>query len=152
MTTHGGSAVVVPRILNLGSGWWVISFTPRPLYREKRTPGFHLTGVWMGLKAGSNTEEQKISELSLPSPTHYTDWPISCLLEFLIVTKNRNVYLGIPKLHWRQSMSFLIRNSPVDCVHHTRVRTVRGSIIQCFDSHWKKNRRTKMMSLVGGWG
>lgn len=73
MTKHAPSAFVVPRILSLGSGWWVISFTPRPLYPEKRTPGFRLTGVWIGLKAGSNTEEEKISELSMPSPSHYTD-------------------------------------------------------------------------------
>jgi hypothetical protein len=81
-----GSAVVVPRILDLGSGWWVISFTLRPLYSEKRTRGFYLTWVWMGLKVGSNTEEEKMSERSMPSPTHYTDWPFSSLLDFLVVT------------------------------------------------------------------
>ena len=49
-----GSTVVVPRSLDFRSGW-----PPRPLYPEKRTPGIRLTGDWMGLKAGSNTEEEK---------------------------------------------------------------------------------------------
>jgi len=43
-----GSASIPPPILNFGSRWrWVVSFTPRKLYPEKRAPITHWTGGWV---------------------------------------------------------------------------------------------------------
>jgi hypothetical protein len=43
---HGsvlGNGGIAPRILDLGTWWrWVVSFTPRPLYRQERTPWYPL--------------------------------------------------------------------------------------------------------------
>jgi len=43
MKMYWGSGGIAPRILDLGAGWrWVISFTPRPLYRRRRNPPYPL--------------------------------------------------------------------------------------------------------------
>jgi hypothetical protein len=37
--TYCGSAGIAPRILDLGTRWrWVVSFTPRPLYPQGKSP------------------------------------------------------------------------------------------------------------------
>jgi hypothetical protein len=43
MKAYWGSGCIAPRILDLGTRWrWVVSFTPRPLYSQGRSPGYPL--------------------------------------------------------------------------------------------------------------
>jgi hypothetical protein len=52
MKAYWGSGGIVPRILDLGSRWrWVISFTPRPLYPQGKSPGTHWIGGWVAPRA-----------------------------------------------------------------------------------------------------
>jgi len=47
MKTHwGGGEGTAPRILNLGSRWWVVSFTPLPLYPVRYETGFAPEPAW----------------------------------------------------------------------------------------------------------
>jgi hypothetical protein len=43
MKTYGGSGDIAPRILDLGTRRrWVVSFTPRPLYPQRKSPRYPL--------------------------------------------------------------------------------------------------------------
>jgi hypothetical protein len=43
MKTYWGSEGIAPRILELGTRWrWVVSFTPRPLYLQSKSPWYPL--------------------------------------------------------------------------------------------------------------
>jgi hypothetical protein len=43
MKTYWGSGGIAPRILDLGTRWrWVVSFTPRPLYSQWKSPRYPL--------------------------------------------------------------------------------------------------------------
>jgi hypothetical protein len=43
MKVYWGSEGIGPRILNIGTGWrWVVSFTPRPLYPQEKSPWYPL--------------------------------------------------------------------------------------------------------------
>jgi hypothetical protein len=43
MKAYGGSGSIPPRILDLGTRWrWVVSFTPRPLYPQRKRPWYPL--------------------------------------------------------------------------------------------------------------
>jgi hypothetical protein len=61
------SVIIAPRILNLGTRWWwVVSFTPRPLYSLGKSPYTHWTGGWVGLRAGLDTTvRERYDELFL---------------------------------------------------------------------------------------
>jgi hypothetical protein len=49
-------------ILDLGTIWWLVSFTPRPLYLRGNSPRSHLTGGWVGPRAGLDAAQyRKIS-------------------------------------------------------------------------------------------
>jgi hypothetical protein len=39
MKTYWGSGDIAPRILDVGTRWrWIVSFTPRPLYPQRKNP------------------------------------------------------------------------------------------------------------------
>jgi hypothetical protein len=73
-----GSGCIDPRFLDLGTSWrWVVSFTPRPLYPQGKSPWYPLyrrwldprTGLyrgsrnlWMGLKTLTTTRLLSVSE------------------------------------------------------------------------------------------
>jgi hypothetical protein len=43
MKAYWGSGVIAQRILDLGTRWrWVVSFTPRPLYLQRKSPWYPL--------------------------------------------------------------------------------------------------------------
>jgi hypothetical protein len=43
MKTYWGSGGIAPRILDLGTKWrWVVSFMPRPLYSQGKSPRYPL--------------------------------------------------------------------------------------------------------------
>jgi hypothetical protein len=43
MKAYWGSGCIAPRIVDLGTRWrWVVSFTPRPLYPQGRSPWYPL--------------------------------------------------------------------------------------------------------------
>jgi hypothetical protein len=45
MKTYWGSGGIAPRIFDLGTRWrWVVSFTPRPLYPQGKSPWYPLDG------------------------------------------------------------------------------------------------------------
>jgi hypothetical protein len=54
----GGKEVYLVHILDLGTKWgWVISVAPRPRFsRREMTRGTYWTGVWVGPRAGLDTE------------------------------------------------------------------------------------------------
>jgi hypothetical protein len=92
MKMYWGSGGIVPRLLDLGTGWkWVVSFTPRPLYPQGKSPGTHWIGGWVGPRAILDTVvKRKIlsphrksnSRTSIIQPVAncYTDWVITAVL------------------------------------------------------------------------
>jgi hypothetical protein len=49
-------------MLDGGEWWWVVSFTPRPLYRRGETSDANWIGGWVGTRAGMDAvEKRKIS-------------------------------------------------------------------------------------------
>jgi hypothetical protein len=82
-----GSGYINPRVLDLGTSWrWVVSFTPRPLYRGERAPDTHWIGGWVDPRVGLD-EIEKWKFLTLPGlelrpslvqpiASHYTDCSI----------------------------------------------------------------------------
>jgi hypothetical protein len=56
---------IAPRILDLGTRWrWVVSFTPRPLCPQKKSPSYPLE--WVGgpqSRSGSGDEEKNSQPL-----------------------------------------------------------------------------------------
>jgi hypothetical protein len=51
MKTYWRSGCIAPRILDIGSRWrWVVSFTPRPLYPQGKSPWYPLDGRLGALK------------------------------------------------------------------------------------------------------
>jgi len=46
MKAYWRSGNTAPRILDLGTRWWwVVNFTPRPLYPQRKSPWYLLDGV-----------------------------------------------------------------------------------------------------------
>jgi hypothetical protein len=53
MKAYWGSGGIAARILDLGTRWrWVVSFTPRPLYPQRKNPSTHWIGGWEGPRGG----------------------------------------------------------------------------------------------------
>jgi hypothetical protein len=49
MKAYRGSGGIDPRIFDLDTRWrWVVSFTPRLLYPQGKSPGTHWIGGWVG--------------------------------------------------------------------------------------------------------
>jgi hypothetical protein len=65
--TSGGTA---PRVLELGTGWrWVVSFTPRLLYPQGKSPWYPLDRSLGGPQSRSGRGgEEKISQLPIVQP------------------------------------------------------------------------------------
>jgi hypothetical protein len=59
-----GSGVIVPRIIDFGTRWrWVVSFTPRPLYSQGKTPWYPLyRKLGMPQRRSGRGEEEKNSQ------------------------------------------------------------------------------------------
>jgi hypothetical protein len=56
-----GSGCIDPHFLDLGASWrWVVSFTPRPLYRWGRSLGTNWIGGWVGPRAGLDNVETRM--------------------------------------------------------------------------------------------
>jgi hypothetical protein len=56
MQTYWGSGSIAPCILDLGTRLrWVVSFTSRPLYPQRKTAGTHSRGFWVVPRAGLDT-------------------------------------------------------------------------------------------------
>jgi hypothetical protein len=67
MKTYWWSGGIVPHILDLGTRWrWVVSFTPRPLYPQGKSPWYQLDRMLSGLHSwsGHGVKEKN----SLPPP------------------------------------------------------------------------------------
>jgi hypothetical protein len=67
MGAYWGNGGIAPRILNLGSRWrWVVSFTPRPLYLQGKSPWYPLDRKLGGPQSRSGGGgEEKNSQLLL---------------------------------------------------------------------------------------
>jgi hypothetical protein len=86
-----GSRGIAP-LIHLGTRWkWVVSFTPRPLYRREGAPGTHCT-LWLGGCVGPRAVLDAVVKRKIPSPRResnpttpivqpvaqrYTDWAIT---------------------------------------------------------------------------
>jgi hypothetical protein len=81
-----GSGVIAPRIFNLDATWrWVVSFTPRPLYSQRKNPWYPLDRRLGELQSrpGRCGEEKNFQPLpgiehgsSSPSTSRYTNYAI----------------------------------------------------------------------------
>jgi hypothetical protein len=91
MKTYWGSGGIAPRILDLGTRWrWVVSFTPRPLYHQGKSPWYPLdrrlgrpqsrSGGGGEEKIPSLRRESNLRTLIVqPVAQRYTDWAITAL-------------------------------------------------------------------------
>jgi hypothetical protein len=65
MKAYGGSGIIAPLILEVGTGWrWVVSFTPRPRTPRERAYGTH----WIGGLVGPRTGLNAVVKWKIPSP------------------------------------------------------------------------------------
>jgi hypothetical protein len=65
MKTYWGNGGMAPLILDLGTRWrWVVSFTPRPLYPQGKSPLYPLDRMLGGPRAVLDA----VSERKIPSP------------------------------------------------------------------------------------
>jgi hypothetical protein len=79
MKTYWGSGGTVPRILDVGTRWrWVVCFTPRPFYPQRKSPRYPLDRRLGGLqsRSGRGGEEKNwqpapgIEPQNTDSPAH----------------------------------------------------------------------------------
>jgi hypothetical protein len=67
MKTYWESGGTAPHILNLGTRWrWVVSFTPRPLYPQGKSPQYPLDRRLGGLQSRSGRGVKEKNSQSLP--------------------------------------------------------------------------------------
>jgi hypothetical protein len=93
MKTYWGSGGIAPLILDLGTKWmWVVSFTPRPLYRQGKSPWYPLDKRMGGPQSRSGRgSEKKNSQLPpgmeprtpivQPIAQRCTDWAITAIIK-----------------------------------------------------------------------
>jgi hypothetical protein len=130
MKKYCGNRGIAPLILNLGNRWkWLVSFTPRPLYPQGKSPWHPLDRRLMGPRAVLEAVVKK----KIPSPRgesyprtptvqpigqHYTDWAITALATktYPCLTKHRDTetYGGDPGIlnvctRWQWAVSFTPR-------------------------------------------
>jgi hypothetical protein len=91
MKTYCGSGDIAPRILDLGTRRRrVVSFTPRPLYPQGKSPWYHWIGGWVGPRAFLDTvvkrkipsprwESNPRTPIVQPAAQCYTDWALTAL-------------------------------------------------------------------------
>jgi hypothetical protein len=73
MKAYWGNGGIALRILDLGIRWrWVISFTPRPLYPQGKSPWYPLRRNWVGPRTGLNAVVRRI----ISSPYRDSNPPI----------------------------------------------------------------------------
>jgi hypothetical protein len=88
--TYWGSGSIAPRILVLGIRWrWVVSFTPRPLYPQGKSPWYSLDRRLGGPhnRSGRGGEEKNSQpppgiepQIVQPVAQRYTNWAITALV------------------------------------------------------------------------
>jgi hypothetical protein len=105
MKAYWGSGGVAPRILNLGTRWrWVVSFTPRPLYTQGKSPWYLLDRRLGGPQSRSddnnNNNNNKVSKCRRIS-FHWTQAymglisPVSCYL-LIIFSRGQKTLFALP--------------------------------------------------------
>jgi hypothetical protein len=80
MKAYWGSEGIAPRILDLGTKWrWVVSFTPRPLYSQEKSPWYPLDKKLDGpqSRSGSSGEEKNYQPLPGLEPPIIQPVPLS---------------------------------------------------------------------------
>jgi hypothetical protein len=108
-----GSGDISPRILDLGTRWrWVVSFTPRPLYSQGKSPWYTLDRRLGGPQSRSGHGGVKKHSQSLPglkSPIihtvahRYTAELYQLLQRRLETTKKKKTKSEEEKGQWRKS-------------------------------------------------
>jgi hypothetical protein len=93
MRTYWGSGGIATHILDLGTRWrWVVSFTIRQLYPQKKVPGTHWIGGWVGPRAVLDMvvkrkipihrwESNPRTPIVQPVAQRYTDWANTALVK-----------------------------------------------------------------------
>jgi hypothetical protein len=123
---YWGSGIVTPSILDLDTSWrWVVSFTPRLLYPQgKSPPGTHWIGGWVGPRAGLDAVVWR----KIPSPCRDSNPPD-------LPARRRVLYhWAIPTLHRTKInknnhyLIFPIHN--LSCLHFSRIWKYKGTV------HW----------------
>jgi hypothetical protein len=104
MKTYWRSGGIAPRILDLGTRWrWVVSFTPRPLYPQGKSPCYPLDRRLGGpQKRSGHGGEEKNSQpprtpIVKPVTQRYTDWAITALGSSLFISES--VSSGVDRLY-----------------------------------------------------
>jgi hypothetical protein len=70
MNAYCGAGGITPRILYLGTKWrWVVSFTPRPLYPQGKSPWYPLEKRLGGLQSRSGRGGEEENSQPLPRLT-----------------------------------------------------------------------------------
>jgi hypothetical protein len=104
-----GSGGIARRILNFGTRWrWVVSFTPRPLYPQRKSPPYPLDRRLGGPQSRSGRGDEKNSQpppresnprtpIVQPVAQRSTDWAITAL--------HTGVTLSSPPWFWDHLMT-----------------------------------------------
>jgi hypothetical protein len=67
MKAYFGNGSIPPHILDLDNGWiWAVSFTPRPLYPQGKSPGYPLDRRLGGPHSQSGRSDEEKNSQSLP--------------------------------------------------------------------------------------
>ena len=97
--TYIESRGISPLILNLSMRQrWVVSFTPQPLYLQRKYPGIHWIVDWMGPRAGLDVEKKRT--ISCPCQASNPWSPSPCVHKIF---------------HVRFVCPFLCRNLKLSC-------------------------------------
>jgi hypothetical protein len=98
-----GSGCIDPRFVDLGTNWrWVVSFTPRLLYPQRKSPCTHWIGVWVNLRAALDDIEKwkfllplvlKLQPLGHPAHSQLLYW--LCYPLSLSLSLSLSVYIYI---------------------------------------------------------
>jgi hypothetical protein len=78
MKAYWGSGGIAPLILDLGTRWrWVVSFTPRPLYPQGKSPWYPLNRRLGGPQSRSRRGGEEKNSQPLPGLEHPIIQPVS---------------------------------------------------------------------------
>jgi hypothetical protein len=160
MKTYWGSGCIAPRILDLGTRWrWVVSFTPRQLYSQGKSPWFPLDRRLGGPQSHSGREgEEKNSPPPLnpwtpivqPVAQSYTDWAIAALS----IQKQTKINSIASTMYYGKTLKFTTIGLKYHHMHTfnfviNTIKTCRScGLIDTWKIHYNSNFETTASSHV----
>jgi hypothetical protein len=100
MEVYWGNGGIAPRILDLGIRWrWVVNFTPRPLYPQRKSPWYPLDRGLGGHQSRSGRGGEEKNSQPQPALEHPIIQPVAqCYtteLSRLLLIAHEGVYFCI---------------------------------------------------------